>query len=82
MSNRIIGINGEPAGEPKAPNVRDMIESARLLYDKGDTNQKRVAFHRLCDAMHLLSQGVARGFRDNEKRDADIKLLKERITPK
>ena len=82
MNNRIVTLNGEAAEDPKPPNVREMIEAARLLYDKGDANQKRVAFHRLCDAMHLLSQGVARGFRDNEKRDAEIKYLKERVTPK
>lgn len=72
MSNRIVDLNGKPTPEQPKQNVRDLIESARLLYDGAE---KREAFHKLCDVLHLLSDGVARSFHD-------ISALKERITPK
>lgn len=82
MSNRIVTPSGEPAA-PKPPNVREMIEEARFLYDRvEDGVSQRRAFHKLCDAMHLISQGIARSFHDNERRDAEMKEIRERITPK
>ncbi len=78
MSNHILKLNGEPA-KPDPPNVPAMIETARARWKLGE---KHKGFDMLCDAMVLLTQGVGRNIHDSQKLDADLKALKERITPK
>lgn len=78
MSNRIVDLNGKPLPESK-PNLPEMVEAARLLYD---TSEKRKAFHKLCDAMLILSQGVARNMHDCSMIVKELQKLNARITPK
>lgn len=79
--NRIVGLNGQPisAPPPQPRNVPEMIEEARTLYEGAE---KRKAFHRLCDAMIMLSQGVARNMQDAAALVNEVRKINERITPK
>ncbi|MCI0417992.1 MAG: hypothetical protein L0312_02020 [Acidobacteria bacterium] len=79
--NRIIGLNGQPisAPPPEPRNLPEMIEEARSFYENAE---KRKAFHRLCDAMLMLSDGVARNMRDAAMLLNELRKINERITPK
>lgn len=82
MSNRIIGLNGQPVPPTPPPgpkNLPDLIEEARTLYENAE---KRRAFHKLCDAMLMLSQGVARNMHDASLLVNELRKINERITPK
>jgi len=78
MTNRIIGLNGKPEPE-KRQSLPEMIEEARTLYENAE---KRQAFHKLCNAMLMLSQGVARNMHDASLLVKELQKLNERITPK
>lgn len=77
--NRIVDLNGKPLPESSKPNLPEMVEAARLLYDG---SEKRKAFHTLCDAMLILSQGVARNMHDASLLVSEVQKLNQRITPK
>lgn len=91
--NRIVGLNGEPIGNPEPPklpepprNLPELVEEARRLYEKRD---ERKAFHKLCDAVLFCSQGVARNMNDAgmllqqiRGLQEQINALGEKITPK
>ena len=79
--NRIIGLNGQPisAPPPEARNLPEMVEEARNFYENAE---KRKAFHRLCDAMLMLSDGVARNMRDAALLVQKVGELNDKITPK
>lgn len=80
MKNRIVDINGKPIqGQPKPPeprNLPELIEEARRLYEKRD---ERKAFHKLCDAMLMCGQGVARNMNDAQLLLQEVKALRENL---
>jgi hypothetical protein len=80
-NNRIVGLNGQPLSSPppEPRNLPEMIEEARTLYENAE---KRKAFHRLCDAMIMLSQGVAQNMNDAALLVKKVGELHEKITPK
>ena len=79
--NRIVGLNGKPvsAPPPEPRNLPEMIEEARTLYEGAE---KRKAFHTLCNAMIMLSQGVARNMNDAALLVKKVGELNDKITPK
>jgi hypothetical protein len=78
MSNRIVDLNGAPA-KPEPPNVPAMIEAARARWKLGE---KHKGFEALCDAMQLLAKGVGRNILDAQKLDAELRELKQKVTPR
>ena len=89
---RILDPNGQPIKGPPLPkppeprNLPELVEEARRLYEKRD---ERKAFHKLCDAMLMCSQGVARNMNDSQLLLQQVRGLHEmvdalgqKITPK
>lgn len=78
---RILGPNGQPikpasAKPPEPTNFPELVEEARRLYEKRD---ERKAFHKLCDAMLMCGQGVARNMNDAQLLLQEIRALNERL---
>lgn len=63
MSNRIVGLNGEPTPEPKV-GMKDLLVKARLGWSQG---KKGEAFEAVCTGLELCSAGVGRLMRDMEE---------------
>lgn len=78
---RILGPNGQPLKNsaptpPKPRNFPELVEEARRLYEKRD---EREAFHKLCDAMLMCGQGVARNMNDSQLLLQEVRALNERL---